>query len=327
MDLQNELMKRTTMFNTYWQQYLQLKKPTTLYEASQHLPFAGGKRVRPFLTMISCESVSGDSQKALPFAAALELMHNFTLVHDDIMDHSQLRRNLPAVHVKFGEPAAILAGDLLFAKSFEAILHTSVDFQTFIQLQKDFTNCVIDICEGQQLDIEFEQRKTITVQEYLDMISKKTGALFELSGKGGGLIGGGNPQEVLALKTYGMALGLAFQIWDDYLDMSSTATTLGKDIGNDIRNGKKTLIAVHSLFHATGKQKRLLDDIFGNRRASEQDVMTVYDIFREVGSVEYAQQRALYYTKQAKDAITILNQSDAKELLYQLIDYTIQREK
>ena len=327
MDLQNELMKRTTMFNTYWQQYLQLKKPTTLYEASQHLPFAGGKRIRPFLTMISCESVSGDSQKALPFAAALELMHNFTLVHDDIMDHSQLRRNLPAVHVKFGEPAAILAGDLLFAKSFEAILHTSVDFQTFIQLQQDFTNCVIDICEGQQLDIEFEQRKTITVQEYLDMISKKTGALFELSGKGGGLIGGGNPQEVLALKAYGMALGLAFQIWDDYLDMSSTATTLGKDIGNDIRNGKKTLIAVHSLFHATGKQKKLLDDIFGNRRASEQDVMTVYDIFREVGSVEYAQQRALHYTNQAKDAITILKQSDAKELLYQLIDYTIQREK
>jgi len=327
MDLQNELMKRTTMFNTYWQQYLQIKKPTMLYEASQHLPFAGGKRIRPFLTMISCESVSDDAQKALPFAAGLELMHNFTLVHDDIMDHSMLRRKLPAVHVKFGEPAAILAGDLLFAKSFEAILHTSVDFQTFIQLQQDFTNCVIAICEGQQLDIEFEQRKTVTEQEYLDMISKKTGALFELSAKGGGLIGGGNPQEVAALKTYGMALGLAFQIWDDYLDMSSTATTLGKDIGNDIRNGKKTLIAVHCLSHANGKHKKLLDDIFGNRSASENDVMTVYDLFRELGSVEYAQQCALHYVNQAKDAITVLKPSDAKELLHQLIDYTIRREK
>ncbi len=238
-----------------------------------------------------------------------------------------LRRNLPAVHVKFGEPAAILSGDLLFAKSFEAILETSVDFSTFKQLQQDFIDCVIAICEGQQLDIEFEQRKTVTEQEYLDMISKKTGALFELSGKGGGLIGGGNPQEVAALKTYGMALGLAFQIWDDYLDMSSTATTLGKDIGNDIRNGKKTLIAVHCLSHATGKEKKLLDDIFGNRSASEHDVMKVYDLFRELGSVEYAQQRALHYVNQAKDAITILKQSDAKELLYQLIDYTIQREK
>jgi geranylgeranyl diphosphate synthase type I len=327
MDLQNELVKRASMFNAYWQRYLQRKKPATLYEASQHLPFAGGKRIRPFLTMVSCESISGDSQKALPFAVGLELMHNFTLVHDDIMDHSLLRRNLPAVHVKYGEPAAILAGDLLFAKSFEAILDTSVDFTTFRKLQQDFIDCVISICEGQQLDLEFEKEKTVTETEYLDMISKKTGALFELAGKGGGLIGGGNPREVAGLQTYGMSLGLAFQIWDDYLDMSSKATTLGKDIGNDIRNGKKTLIAVHSLAHATGKQKKLLDDVFGNHHASEHDVMNVYDLFRELGSVEYAQQRAGHFVSQAKDALSIVKQSDAKELLNQLIDYTVQREK
>jgi len=298
-----------------------------LYEASQHLPSAGGKRIRPFLAMVCCESVSGDAQKALPFAAGLEMMHNFTLVHDDIMDHSLLRRNMPAVHVKFGEPTAILSGDLLFAKSFEAILDTSVDFSTFKHLQQDFINCVIAICEGQQLDMEFEKRKIVTEQEYLDMIRKKTGALFELSGKSGGLIGGGTPQEVTALQTYGMALGLAFQIWDDYLDMSSTAKTLGKDIGNDIRNGKKTLIAVHSLAHATGMQKKMLDDIFGNHSASEQEVLKIYELFREIGSVTYAQQRALDYVNKAKDAIATLKQSDAKELLYQLIDYTIQREK
>lgn len=327
MDLQTELTKRAEMFNIYWQQYLLIKKPTMLYEASQHLPSAGGKRIRPFLTMTSCESVSGEIQKALPLAAGLELIHNFTLVHDDIMDHSLLRRNIPAVHVKFGEPSAILAGDLLFAKAFEAILGTSVDFSTFKRLQQDFINGIIAICEGQQLDMEFEQRKTVTEQEYLDMISKKTGALFELAGKGGGLIGGGNPSEVAALQTYGMTLGLAFQIWDDYLDMSSTATTLGKDIGNDIRNGKKTLIAVHSLTHATGKHRKLLDDVFGNHAASEYDVTLVYDLFRDLGSIEYAQQRAMHFVTQAKDAITLIKPSDAKELLYQLIEYTIQREK
>jgi geranylgeranyl diphosphate synthase type I len=327
MDLQSELIKRTTMFNIYWERYLQLKKPTTLYEASRHLPFAGGKRIRPFLTMISCESVSGDAKKVLPFAAGLELMHNFTLIHDDIMDHSMLRRKLPAVHVKFGEPTAILSGDLLFAKSFEAILGTSVDFSILKQLQQDFIDCVIAICEGQQLDLEFEKQKTVTEPIYLDMISKKTGALFELSAKGGGLIGGGNPQEIAALKIYGMALGLAFQIWDDYLDMSSNTTTLGKDIGNDIRNGKKTLIAVHCLSHAADKQKKVLDNIFGNRSASERDVAKVYDLFQELGSVEYARQRALHYIDQGKDAITVLKPSDAKELLYQLIDYIIQREK
>ena len=269
----------------------------------------------------------GDAQKALPFAAGLELMHNFTLVHDDIMDHSLLRRTLPAVHVKFGEPTAILSGDLLFAKSFEAILGTSVDFSILKQLQQDFIDCIIAICEGQQLDTEFEQQNTITEQIYLDMISKKTGALFELCGKGGGLIGGGNPQEIAALKTYGMALGLAFQIWDDYLDMSSSTTTLGKDIGNDIRNGKKTLIAVHCLSHATGKEKQLLDNIFGNHNASEDDVTAVYDLFREIGSIEYAQKRALHYIDQAKNSITVLKPSGAKELLYQLVDYMIQRDK
>jgi geranylgeranyl diphosphate synthase, type I len=327
MDLKNELAKRTNVFNTYWQQYLSVGKPKSLYEAARHLPFAGGKRIRPFLTMVACESVVGDPNSVLPFAAGLELMHNFTLVHDDIMDHSLLRRNIPTVHVKYGEPAAILSGDLLFAKSFEAVLDTAVDFETYKGLEKGFIDCVIAICEGQQQDMEFEARKTISEHQYLDMISKKTGALFELSAKGGAVIGGGTAEEIAGLTMYGMALGLAFQIWDDYLDMSSDATTLGKDIGNDIRNGKKTLIAVHSLFHATGKQKQLLDDIFGNRSASEQDVKKVYDLFRELGSVEYARQRAVQYTKEAKNAIAVLKPSEAKELLHLLIEYTIQREK
>jgi geranylgeranyl diphosphate synthase type I len=327
MDLKSELAKRTTIFNNFWQTYLTFGTPPMLYEAARHLPLAGGKRIRPFLIMISCESVSGDAQKTLPFAAGIELMHNFTLVHDDIMDHSILRRNIPSVHMKFGEATAILSGDLLFAKSFEAIQDTTVEYQTYKELEREFVQCVIAICQGQQLDMEFESQKTISEHDYLNMISKKTAALFKISAKGGGLIGGGDAKEIKALTAYGIALGFAFQIWDDYLDMSSDAKTLGKDIGNDIRNGKKTLIAVHCLSHAKGKEKQLLDDIFGNRTASEQDVKKVYDLFQELGSVDYAKQRALQYTKQAKDAITVLKPSDAKELLHQLIDYTVQREK
>ena len=194
MDLKSELAKRTAFFNSYWERYLQTGKPVSLYEAARHLPLAGGKRIRPFLTMVSCEGVGGDAKKALSFAAALELMHNFTLVHDDIMDKSQLRRSLPTVHVKFGEPAAILSGDLLFAKSFEALLDIPVDFSMFQRLERGFIRCVIDICEGQQLDMGFEKRRTVSEQEYLGMIQKKTGALFELSAKGGALIGGGSPK-------------------------------------------------------------------------------------------------------------------------------------
>jgi geranylgeranyl diphosphate synthase type I len=327
MDLKNELTKRTALFNDYWERYLLEGTPASLYNAARHLPLAGGKRVRPFLTLISCESVSGDARQALPFAAALELMHNFTLVHDDIMDRSTLRRNFPTVHVKFGEPAAILAGDLLFAKSFEAMLASSIDFQMFKKLEQWFVSCVIAICEGQQLDIEFEQRHTVSEDEYIEMISKKTGALFELSAKGGALIGGGTTQEVDALSHYGMSLGLAFQIWDDYLDMSSDEQTLGKDIGNDIRNGKKTMIAVHSLSHATGKRKKVLDDIFGNRNASDADIKKVFNCFQDLGSVEYAREQALHCGIQAKDALIALRDSEAKQLLRDLVDYSIHREK
>lgn len=327
MTLENELSKKTTLFNKYWQKYLTSGVPPTLYQAAWHLPNAGGKRVRPFLALTSCESVAGEVRAALPFAAALELMHNFTLVHDDIMDRSLLRRNYPTVHVKFGESSAILAGDLVFAKSFEALLDTPVEYQTFKKLEQWFIDCIIAICEGQHLDMEFEKRVTVSEKEYLDMIKKKTAVLFDLSAKGGALIGGGTSREIAALSTYGTSLGLAFQIWDDCLDMSSDVKTIGKDIGNDIRNGKKTMIAVHSLSHATGKQKQLLDDLFGNRQASDAEVRKVFTCFRDLGSIEYAQTQAMHFNTRAKKSLAQLPDSKATGLLRDLVDYAIHREK
>ena len=327
MDLQNELNSRAETFNTFWQRYLKKGDPVTLYEAARHLPLGGGKRMRPCLAMVSCACVGGDPQQTLPFGSALELMHNFTLVHDDIMDHSLLRRNVPTVHMKFGEPAAILAGDFLFARSFEAMHDLDVDFPLFKQLEYDLIHCILSICEGQELDIEFEKQKTITEDQYLAMIAKKTGALFELSTRGGALIGGGNKKQVAGLTEYGMNLGLAFQIWDDYLDLSSDEITLGKDIGNDIRNGKKTLIAVHALHHATGEHKQILEDSFGNRSASENDVHKVFNLFKELGSIDYARQQAMRYNKKAKDALKTIDGCEAKTLLIALVDFTIQRAK
>ena len=327
MILKNELQKRTDYFNDYWQKYLEIDVPENLYKAARHLPLAGGKRLRPFLVSISCESVSGDGLKSIPFGAALEIMHNFTLVHDDIMDKSKLRRNLPAVHIKYGEPTAILAGDFLFAKSFEAMHDLDVDLKTFKELEMGLIDCIIDICRGQQLDIEFENKKEISEEQYLDMIEKKTGVLFRLAARGGTIIGKGSEREINALTNYGMYLGLAFQIWDDYLDMSSDEETLGKDIGNDIRNGKKTLIAVHSIQNAGGENKKILDNIFGNLKASESDVRKVYSTFDQIGSIEYAKNTAINYNKKAKQKISILKESQAKQLLIDLVDYSIQREK
>jgi len=327
MNLQNEIKKRTNAFNKYWVKYLQEGKPATLYNAARHLPTGGGKRLRPFLVMLSCESVFSDAEKTLPFGAALELMHNFTLVHDDIMDKSNLRRNVPAVHVKFGEPAAILAGDLLFARSFEAMHDLSVDCSVFKQLDRLLIQCILNICEGQQLDVEFEQRKIITEEEYIDMITRKTAVLFRLAARGGAMIGDGSKDEISALTDYGLYLGLSFQIWDDYLDMSSDEETLGKDIGNDIRNGKKTLIAVYSLQNAKDEDKRVLDKVFGNCNASDDDVKRVFLLFKKMGSIDYAKNTAIEYSKKAKNALAVLKDSEAKELLCDLADYSIQREK
>lgn len=327
MNLQQEIEKRENLFQQYWMKYLPEQQPLLLYQAARHLPLGGGKRLRPFLCMVACQSVGGDQTKSLPFAAALELLHNFTLVHDDIMDNSTLRRNVPTVHIQYSEPAAILAGDLLFAKAFQAMHELDVECSVFKQLNRHLIQCVLHICEGQQLDVDFEQQKIITQEQYLDMIMRKTGVLFELSSMGGALIGNANPQQLNALTQYGLCLGYSFQIWDDYLDISSDKQTLGKDIGNDIRNGKKTLIAVHALQHATGEHKTILDTCFGKADATEEDIQQVYQVLTQTGSIEYAKQKALHYNQQAKQLLSILPESQAKQTLIELADYSIQREK
>ena len=327
MDLKTELEKRYDSFNGYLQKYLPEGEPADLYNAARHLTLGGGKRLRPCMAMLACESVFGNIECVMPFAAALEIIHNFTLVHDDIMDKSDLRRNLPAVHIKFGEPTAILTGDFLFAKSFEAMHDLSVDLSMFKELDYSLVECVLDICEGQQLDIQFEQRKMITEEEYNNMVRKKTAALFELAARGGATIGGGNQDEINAFTDYGIHVGLSFQIWDDYLDISSDEKTLGKDIGNDIRNGKKTLIAVYSLQNATGENEKSLNEVFGNRNASDDDIKQLFTLFKEMGSIDYARNTALNYIKKAKDALNILRDSEAKEILKGLADYSTKREK
>ncbi len=326
MDLISTLKQKAEEFNSYWTKYFPDGEPANLFEASWHLPSGGGKRLRPVLAMLTSESINGNYDSVMPFAAALELIHNFTLVHDDIMDKSTLRRNLQTVHIKYGEPTAILAGDYLFAKAFEALYDLKVNDPLYKELNKGLVRSILDICEGQQLDIEFEQRSIITESEYFDMIMKKTAVLFQISSRGGALIANADPTIVQSLADYGLYLGLSFQIWDDYLDLSSDTETLGKDIGNDIRNGKKTLIAVNALGNATGSQKELLNQVFGNPRATDTDIHNVFSLFKDLKSIEYARTTAEEYNKKAKDCLNHLNESSAKQTLMNLADFAIQRE-
>lgn len=327
MDLKQELSKRKDFFDKELAKFLRNGEPDLLYNAARHLPLAGGKRLRPVLSMLSCEAVNGNIVDVIPLAIAIELIHNFTLVHDDIMDKSKLRRNLPSVHIKYGESTAILAGDLLFTKAFEAMHNLQVDLSVFKNVEYGLIDCTREICEGQQLDVEFENYKIISEEQYLNMILKKTAVLFMYASEAGGIVGGATREQANALSEYGKFLGLGFQIHDDYLDMSSAESVLGKDIGNDIRNGKKTMIAVHALTHAVGNDKKVLQKTFGDRNASDENVQNVYNIFKKLKSIDYARHKAEEYCDKAKNALKILPDSDAKQVLLNLADYAISREK
>ena len=323
--LKEAIRQRASTFNHHLGTYLPDKEPKHLYDASRHLPLSGGKRLRPVITMLATEALTGTYEQSMPFAAALEIMHNFTLVHDDIMDNADLRRGSPTVHSEYGLPTALLAGDCLFAISFQATLRLKVPPTEFKTLQEQFITCIIDICEGQQEDMDFEERKIVSEEEYMQMIKKKTAVLFALASRSAGIITHSTKEQIGALDSYGYSLGLAFQIWDDYLDMSSTAETLGKDIGNDIRNGKKTLIAVHALRNAQAEDKEILDRIFGNRNATDEEIQQVHGVFDRTGSINYAKDTAIEYNEKAKEALRVLPQSEAKEILTLLADYAIQR--
>ena len=327
MDLKKEVSQRADRFNDELERFLVRNEPHNLYDAARHLPLAGGKRLRPVLSMICCESVGGADTDVIPFAIGVELIHNFSLVHDDIMDKSTLRRNLETVHIKYGEPTAIIAGDLLFAKAFEALTLYPQGKPGFRKLYGHLLRSVIEVCDGQQFDMNFEDRHVVAEDEYISMIGMKTAALFRISCEGGVLAAGASDKVQKDFSVYGNALGLAFQIHDDFLDMSSTKETLGKDIGNDIRNGKKTMIAVHALSHAEGADKKVLKDIFGKASATEEEIQQVHAVFQDSGSIEYAKKKALEYSDTAIHVLDAVDESPAKNVLTGLASYAITREK
>ena len=325
MNLEEELKVYSDAFNKAMKNYFSKHDSKDMYEAARHIPFAGGKRLRPVLAMLSNEGTGGLSEDIIPFGLALEIIHSFSLVHDDIMDKSTLRRNIPTVHVKYGEPIAILAGDLLFIRAFDALTPYCKNPSLYSLISQRFIQAVIDVCEGQYLDMTFEKRSNVTKDEYMAMIEKKTAALFRVAAEGGSIVAGASPAVQKAMSSYGNALGLAFQIRDDALDMISDTETLGKDIGNDIRNGKKTLIAVHALQHASGKNKEILSLLFGNPKATDDDIKKVHKVFQDVGSIQFAEEKAREYSMTAIKSLSVLSESHAKDVLSKIAEFAVTR--
>lgn len=296
-----------------------------LYKAAFHLPSHGGKRLRPFLVIKSCELTGGNLELALPAATAIELLHNFTLVHDDIMDNDLLRRGVPTVHTLWGIPMGILAGDLLFAKAFQLLLSSpNVNHERLIKAAKIMADATITISEGQSLDMNFEKKVNVTEEEYLTMVYKKTGALFKASAEIGGLIGGGDENTVRLLGEYGSNIGIGFQIFDDYLGLFSKEEIFGKPIGNDIREGKKTLIVIKAL---SSPIKDYLLKILGKKDISNQEIGLLIDEIKQQGIDEYVLNKAKSYINIAIDLIADFPESEAKQDLIEIAKYAISRMK
>jgi len=327
--IEQRLAENATMINRYLQKALSGQEPELLGKASLHLIEAGGKRLRPYLTIKACEAVGGRAEDAVPFAAAVEFLHNFTLVHDDVMDHDDLRRGKPTVHKVYGVPLAVLAGDLLFAKVYDVALKNrppGMPPERLIESIAKITEAAVILCQGQALDMGFPSAKGVTVDNYIEMVGAKTSALFRACAQVGALAGGGSDDQVEALGGFAWDAGVAFQIEDDVLGVTADEETLGKPVGSDLREGKKTLINIHALERATEEQRRRIGKAFGVEDASPRDIEAAVEALREVGSIEYARGVADEYMERAFKQLDIVPDSPAKEELKALVEYFVKRD-
>jgi geranylgeranyl diphosphate synthase, type II len=287
--------------------------PQSLYEPSEYVLQAGGKRIRPVLLLLSCEAVGGDPRKALHAAAAIEVLHNFTLVHDDIMDRASSRRGRKTVHTRWDTNVAILVGDELLALAYRALLQTKTPH--IQQIAKIFTEGVVEVCEGQAYDKEFETRSSVTVDEYLLMIEKKTAKMVAVAAEIGGLVGNGNRSSVQALRRYGEHVGRAFQIQDDLLDIIADEKELGKPVGGDLMEGKKTFLFLEALRTARGRDKALLMEIVRNKGGKAGLIPEYRRIYHESGAIAVARTRIDQDIARAKRELNSLPATRARLML------------
>lgn len=318
MHMLDEIKKRGKMVDEAIGQLLPIAHPEELYQAARYLVDVGGKRIRPVMLMLAAESVGGDVKKVLPAAVSIELIHNFTLIHDDIMDQDEIRRGNPTVHVKWGLPAAILAGNTLYSKAFEIITNVDAPPKIVKRCLCILSKTCADICEGQWMDMEFAKQSSVSEDEYLEMVQKKTSALFATSAMVGSLLGGATTEIADALWQAESTIGVGFQIRDDVLDLITPEVRLGKRRGNDLMEGKKTLIMIHAL------TKGVKLDVL-SRDSSKEEIDDAVQQLIDIRSINYAMEKALELVEQGKSKLDVLPDSSAKELLIELADYMVTR--
>lgn len=299
------------------------RQPANLYEPIEYIMSLGGKRMRPLLVLLGYSLFRNDPDRIIKPALAVEIFHNFTLMHDDIMDKAPLRRGQPTVHEKWNETIAILSGDTMMVKAYELL--ADVDPKDLPRALALFNTCAIEVCEGQQMDMNFESQDVVHIDEYLEMIRLKTAVLLGFSLKLGGLLAGADEEKQRGLYEFGIDLGMSFQLMDDHLDTFG-GDTFGKQIGGDIRSNKKTFLLISALEQASEENKAELQKWLAIANQDEEKVVAVTEIYRQSGIEEMSKEKFHGYADQAVSILNGLSGDESvKEILMGYIHQLNQR--
>ena len=302
------------------------KRPANLYDPIRYTLAQGGKRLRPELCLIACHTLGGNPKQALYPAVALELLHNFTLIHDDIMDEAPLRRGKPTVYTKWNSNIAILSGDALFAIAMQTL--GKADTKHLPELIALFTRTAVEVCEGQQYDLNYETGD-VSETQYMEMIRLKTAVLLAACLKAGAIVAGASEQNQQRMYDFGINVGLAFQLEDDLLDVYSDAETFGKINGGDIKENKRTYLSINALLQAQGEEKQKLQYYFsGTDFDFEEKYNAVKNIYNKLGIRQQTERKIEEYTQKA---VRLLDEvevaADLKMPLRNLAEKLMQRTK
>lgn len=301
-------------FVTYLEKKTSVKEPVNLYEPIAYILSLGGKRLRPVLTLMTADIFNCDYKKAMDAALAVEVFHNFSLVHDDIMDDAPLRRGKTTVHEKWDINTGILSGDAMLIIAYQ--LFENYEGDVFRKLAQLFSKTAIEVCEGQQYDVDFETRDDVTIPEYLKMIEYKTAVLVGAAMKMGAIIANVSAEEQNNIYEFGKNLGIAFQLQDDYLDAFGDPKTFGKQVGGDIIENKKTFLYLKALEFATKNNVEELEHLFSIQPKDANDkISTVKHIFIESGAAQRTKEEIERYTQKAFATLGILNIPEEKKVL------------
>ena len=300
------------VFISYLNKKIFTKEPKGLYDPMVYILGLGGKRLRPILTLMAADIFEGDYKNALDAALAVEVFHNFSLVHDDIMDHAPLRRGKQTVHEKWNLNTGILSGDAMLIVAYQ--LFENYDAETFQKLAKLFSKTAIEVCEGQQYDVDFETRDHVTIAEYIKMITYKTAVLVGASLKMGAIVANTTSDNTEAIYDFGLNLGIAFQLKDDYLDVYGDPETFGKQTGGDIIVNKKTFLYLKALENLNNEDKKHLLQLYStNSENSENKITLVKKYMLSSGAANLTLKEIENYTEKAFLVLKKLNISDDKK--------------